>query len=82
MLGAEYQGIMRGTRDDRPDYQRMLATARQLRAERREAAVVVAVLDRFGRRLSERVRAREELRSLGVAVVGVQNLAGYQAAPS
>ena len=39
---------------------------RRLRAEKRPVAVVVAALDRFGRHLLERVRCREELKSLGV----------------
>src|SRR5262245_5565569 len=68
VIGGEYQDVMTGTRDDRPDYQRLLAEARRLRAEGQAAAVVVAALDRFGRKLLERVRSRDELKGLGVPV--------------
>jgi recombinase-like zinc beta ribbon protein/recombinase/resolvase-like protein len=44
-----------------------------LRAEGRLVVVVVAALDRFGRRLVERVRAREELKALGVATHSVRD---------
>src|SRR2546428_13776336 len=50
VLGAEYQDVMRGTRDDRPDYQALLAEVRGLRARGQAAVVVVAALDRFRRR--------------------------------
>jgi hypothetical protein len=63
---------MTGTRDDRPDYQQLLADVRRLRAEGRQVAVVVSALDRFGRKLTERVRSREELKSLGVATHSVR----------
>src|SRR3954470_11395487 len=62
LLGAEYQDVMSGTRDDRPQYQALLSDARGLRAEGHAAVVVVAALDRFGRKLLERVRCREELK--------------------
>ena len=65
-IGAEYQDVLSGTRDDRPAYQALLADVRRLRARGVPVAVVVMRLDRFGRKLLERVRAREELKGLGV----------------
>ena len=44
----------------------LLQRVRNLRAARQPAIVVVAALDRLGRRLLERVRCREELKMLGV----------------
>src|SRR3954466_9633840 len=58
ILGMEYQDVMSGTRDDRPRYQALLAEARRMRGEGQPVAVVVAALDRFGRKLLERVRCR------------------------
>lgn len=72
ILSSEHQDVMKGTRDDRPAYQALLAEVRRLRAEGRAMAVVVAALDRFDRRLLERVRCREELKGLGVAVHSVR----------
>ena len=72
VLGKEYTDVLSGTRDDRPHYQALLAEARRLRAEGRPVAVVVARLDRFGRRVLERVRAREELKGLGVPTHSVR----------
>ena len=72
VLGDEYQDVMKGTRDDRPGYQTLLSAVRHLRADGRQVVVVVAALDRFGRRLIERVRCREELKSLGVSVHSVR----------
>src|SRR3712207_4522315 len=66
LIGAEYQDVLSGTRDDRPQYQALLTQVRRLRSEGRRVTVVVAALDRFGRRLLERVRSREELKGLGV----------------
>src|SRR5687767_9998018 len=51
VIGGEYQDVLSGTRDDRREYQGLLAEARRLRAEGRTVAVVVAALDRFGRNL-------------------------------
>ena len=68
-LGEEFVDILSGTRDDRPQYQAMLEAAR---TQRGEVAVVVAALDRLGRRLMERIRCREELKALGVAVHSVR----------
>jgi DNA invertase Pin-like site-specific DNA recombinase len=59
---------MKGTRDDRPGYQRLLADVRAMRAQGYTIVVVVAALDRFGRKLLERVRSRKELKGLGVPV--------------
>jgi DNA invertase Pin-like site-specific DNA recombinase len=72
VIGGEYQDVMSGTRDDRPDYQALLTEARRLRAEGHPVAVVVAALDRFGRKLLERVRCREELKALGIPVHSVR----------
>lgn len=72
ILGATYTDIVTGTRDNRPQYQQLLADVRQLRAQRAQITVVVAALDRFDRRLIERIRCRDELKSLGVAVHSVR----------
>src|SRR5215211_549457 len=72
VLGGEYQDVLSGTRDDRPRYQTLLADVRRLRAEGQAVVVVVMRLDRFGRRLLERVRCREELKALGVPVHSVR----------
>jgi DNA invertase Pin-like site-specific DNA recombinase len=72
VIGGEYQDVMSGSRDDRPDYQRLLAEARRLRAEAQAAAVVVMRLDRFGRKVLERVQRRAELKALGVATHSVR----------
>jgi site-specific DNA recombinase len=72
IIGREFQDVMTGTRDDRPQYQELLAEVRRLRAEGRAVAVVVAALDRFGRKLLERVRCREELKRLGVPTHSVR----------
>ncbi|MBI3968348.1 MAG: recombinase family protein [Chloroflexi bacterium] len=58
--------MLTGKRDDRPQYQALLAEVRRLRADGQSVAVIVARLDRLGRRVLERVRCREELRILGV----------------
>src|SRR4051812_29502402 len=71
-IGGEYQDILTGTRDDRPQSQTLLATVRTLRAGGSRVVVVVAALDRFGRHLLERVRAREELKDVGVPVHSVR----------
>src|SRR5215212_523253 len=72
VIGAEYQDVLRGTRDDRPGYQSLLTQARRLASEGRHVAVVVARLDRFGRRLLERVRSREEFQGAGVGTHSVR----------
>jgi DNA invertase Pin-like site-specific DNA recombinase len=71
-IGGEFQDVEKGTRDDRLDYQRLLAAARSLSAGGSRVVVVVAALDRFGRHLLERVRCREELKLLGIAVHSVR----------
>jgi site-specific DNA recombinase len=71
-LGDEYQDIMTGSREDRPRYRQLLIDIRRLRAEGRRAVVVVAALDRFGRKLLESLRCREELKGLGVTVHAVR----------
>src|SRR4051794_16540109 len=60
IIGDAFSDILSGTRDDRPAYQRLLSEIRRLRSEDRRVVVVVAKLDRLGRRVLERVRAREE----------------------
>src|SRR4051794_26228179 len=62
VLGSEFTDVLSGTRDDRLQYQALLAEVRRLRSEAHPVVVVVAALDRLGRRLLERVRAREELK--------------------
>ena len=64
VIGREYQDVLSGKRDDRVEYQALLADIRRLRAEGRPVAVVVMRLDRLGRRVLERVRSREELKAL------------------
>lgn len=71
-FGDECQDVQTGRRDDRPDYQRLLATARRLAVERVPAVVVVASLDRLGRSVAERVRAYEELARLGAPIHSVR----------
>src|SRR5688572_19646503 len=51
VLGSEHQDVLSGSRDDRPEYQALLAETRRLRSEGRTVAIVVAALDRFGRKL-------------------------------
>src|SRR5207237_4438742 len=68
VLDGEYQDVLSGSRDDRPRYQALLGDVRRLRAAGQRLVVVVAALDRFGRRLMERVRAWDELSALGVPV--------------
>src|SRR5918998_1006708 len=67
VLGGAYQDVLSGTRDDRPGYRALLDNVRQRRQAGEMVVVVVLRLDRFGRRVLERVRAREELKALGVA---------------
>jgi site-specific DNA recombinase len=72
-LGDEYQDVMTGHRDDRPQYQQMLSDLRQLHADGRRVVVVVAALERLGRRLKEQVERREEMKTLGVSVHSVRD---------
>jgi DNA invertase Pin-like site-specific DNA recombinase len=72
LIGTEYQDVLKGTRDDRPQYQALMADVRQLRAQGCSVAVVVASLDRFGRAILERVRSREELKKLDVLTHSVR----------
>jgi DNA invertase Pin-like site-specific DNA recombinase len=71
-LDGEYQDVLSGKRDDRPQYQALLRDVRRLRTEGCSLAVVVAALDRLGRKILERVRCREELKRLGVPVYSVR----------
>jgi DNA invertase Pin-like site-specific DNA recombinase len=72
VIGGEFQDVMTGIRDDRPQYQQLLSAARLLRRRGDAVVVTVAALDRFGRRLIERVRSREELKTLGIPVHSVR----------
>lgn len=72
VLGQEHVDILTGTRNDRPQYQALLAAVREQRKAGASLVVVVAALDRFGRLLMERVRSREELKALGVATHSVR----------
>src|SRR6476646_8881743 len=62
-LGTEFKDIMSGRRDDRPGYRALLDEVRSLRKAGKPVVVVVAALDRLGRKLKEQVTAREELTS-------------------
>lgn len=71
-IDTEFQDVMSGMKDARPSYQELLVRVRALRGSGRSVAVVVSALDRFGRRLLERVRCREELKVLGVSTHSVR----------
>ncbi len=45
VIGAEYQDVMSGKRDDRPAYQQMLTEVRRLRAGGQQVSVVVMRLE-------------------------------------
>lgn len=70
-LGSEYQDVLSGKRDDRPQYQALLTEVQRLRAEGKDVAVVVKWLDRFGRSVLERARSAKELRQAGVPIHSV-----------
>jgi DNA invertase Pin-like site-specific DNA recombinase len=53
IIGGTYQDVMTGTRDDRPQYQSMLADIRRLRMEGQNVVSVVKWLHRFGRKVHE-----------------------------
>lgn len=72
IISGEYLDVLSGKRDDRADYQRLLADVRQMRSTGKQVVVIVSALDRFGRRLMERLRSREELKALGVATHSVR----------
>lgn len=57
-----------GRKDDRADYQALLLAVRASSMEGRRAVVVVAALDRLGRRVAERARAYEDLKARGVQI--------------
>jgi DNA invertase Pin-like site-specific DNA recombinase len=63
----DFEDVMSGRRDDRPDYTALLDQARRLRGEGKRAVIVVSDLDRLGRKLKEQIRARDEMRELGVS---------------
>src|SRR5688500_8563947 len=64
--GETFRDTLQGTRDDRPDYQRMLEQVRYLRKQGRQVVVVAAALDRTGRDLAELFTMRKSLRQMGV----------------
>jgi DNA invertase Pin-like site-specific DNA recombinase len=68
----DFEDVMAGRRDDRPDYQALLGTARRLRDDGKAVAIVVSDLDRLGRKLGEQIRARDEMRGLDVPIVFVR----------
>jgi site-specific DNA recombinase len=72
VIAGENQDVMSGKRDDRPQYQALLAEIRRLRGEGKAVAVIVARLDRIGRRIAERVRVWDELQALTVQVHSVR----------
>ena len=72
IIAGEFSDVLSGKRDDRPGYQALLAEARRLAAEGKPVAVVVLRLDRFGRRLEERIARRKELRQLGVVTHSIR----------
>ncbi|MBV9173276.1 MAG: recombinase family protein, partial [Chloroflexi bacterium] len=71
-IGRHYLDVMPGDRDERPQYQALLREVRELRARDEQPVVIVAALDRLGRRLLEAVRCREELKQLGVGLHSVR----------
>lgn len=68
VIHGEYQDIQSGTKPTRADYQRLLAEARALKAEKRRPAVIVKFQDRLGRDMLEAARAYVELTKLGIDV--------------
>jgi len=68
---SAYEDVLQGTRNERPGYQALLGRARELRRHGHAVVVVVFRTDRFGRRLSERIRAWEELRELSIELHSV-----------
>ena len=72
MEHTEHWDVLSGSRDDRPGYTELLRQVHQARARGCSAVIVVAALDRLGRRLVESVRVHAELRSLGVDIHAVR----------
>jgi DNA invertase Pin-like site-specific DNA recombinase len=70
--GPEFVDVMSGDRDERPRYQAMLEEVRRLRTLGVRPVIVVASLDRLGRRLLEAVCYRSEMKTSGVDVHGVR----------
>jgi len=66
-----YQDVLSGRRPERRGYQALLSRARELRAQGKRVVVVVFKTDRFGRRLSERMRAWEEFKDLSIELHSV-----------
>lgn len=68
VIGGEFQDVQSGRRENRRDYQAMLAEVRALKAERKRPAVIVTYQDRLGRNMLEAARAYVELTEMGVDV--------------
>lgn len=64
--------ILKGTRADRPGYQRTLAAVRRLAAEGKTVVVFVLRMDRFGRDPEERSRAWKALTKEGARLYAVR----------
>jgi DNA invertase Pin-like site-specific DNA recombinase len=71
VIGTEFEDHMTGTRADRPQYQALLGEARRLRKEGKQVVVVVKWLNRFGRKIEERVRCWNEFKALGISIHSV-----------
>ena len=72
VIGQEFEDVLSGRRDDRVNYQLMLSTIRQLRAQGKRVVVVVVALDRLGRNSLERIRTHREMTALGVEIHSVR----------
>jgi DNA invertase Pin-like site-specific DNA recombinase len=72
-IAGEYVDVMSGHRDERPRYQAMLQDVREHRSRDCGAVIVVASLDRLGRRLLKAIRCRGEMKSLEVPVHSVRD---------
>jgi site-specific DNA recombinase len=64
-LAGIYEDVQSGRRNDRLDYQRMLADIRTDAASGRRTVVVLGTLDRLGRNARERLRCWDEIEALG-----------------
>ena len=68
-IAGEYTDSASGSKDSRPELNRLMADAKQ----RRFDAVCVWKLDRFGRSLRHLVNALADLESLGVSFVSIKD---------
>ncbi len=74
-IAGEYTDSASGSKDSRPELNRLMADAKQ----RRFDAVCVWKLDRFGRSLRHLVNALADLESLGVSFVSMFQIIGAMA---